>query len=143
MFDTIYSIILNMAVKLAAEEQLNHLTTLKSAVLGTQKIAAIKEVRALAPGLGLAEAKKIVEDATTMCGWSEKAVETIQYAMRDYLDVVYTKEQFMALVSAAYDCSEDLFEDPLNSVLHALKNLQAKGGIKYAAMRDQKFIDSI
>lgn len=132
-----------MAAKLPSEEQRAHLEILRQKIQNSEKIAAIKEIRTLASGLGLAEAKNLVEEETGKHGWNAVGFESICTRLSDYLDAPYTKEQFIGLVSAAYDAADTFFEDPLAAVLHALKNLQAKGGLKYVAARDQKFIDSI
>ena len=135
-----------MATKLPLAEQRREMENLKVAIEGQNKIGCIKVVRSIARNLGLAEAKYLVEGAVNDAGgWnsSGRIMEKMRSALREYIQDPFTKEQFMSLVSAAYDTHKDLFEDPLDSVIHALTNLKAKGGLEYAAAKDQEFIDSI
>lgn len=135
-----------MTTKLSHEDQMSSLKRLRDAVAGNNKIGCIKEIRHLKPGLGLAEAKNLIEQCVDSAGgWPRVAevYEKVKFELRDVLFTTFTKEQFMAMVSAAYDTHEDIFSDPLDAVLHALNNLKSKGGLEYAAARADAFIDNL
>jgi hypothetical protein len=140
-----------MAKRLSVEEQNAALKDLKSACYENGKIHMIKACRQIAGNeLGLAEAKKLVEDCMER---QSSAVKPIPDADRLYDDIVselsrwlrieFSKEQFLQIVAEAYDTAGSLYTDPLEAVLIALENLKKKGGLVYAAQKAQEFIDKI
>jgi hypothetical protein len=132
--------------KLSRDEQVASLKRLHDSISGNNKIGCIKEIRNLKRGLGLAESKFLIERCVESAGGWDKTdaiYEKVKYELRDVLFTTFTKEQFMGLVSAAYDTHEDIFCDPLEAVLHALNNLKSKGGLEYAAAKADAFIDKI
>src|SRR5689334_4399793 len=103
--------------KLSPQEQITELCNLQKACDQNSKIGMIKSVRTLSPLLGLVEAKTLVEKCmgsvqVNQPNQNVQLFEAIKFELADVLEIPFTKEQFMSLVSHAYDSHKDLFIDP-------------------------------
>lgn len=105
-------------------------------------IPIIKALRALVPGLGLADAKQIVDNTKT-ASTTQKKYEAIISQVQGEITPDITKEEFLSLLGNAIDNADAFFTDPLEAVLYMCQNLKARGGLIYAAKRNEKFINSI
>ena len=131
--------------KCSPEEQKTILEALRKAIYSNEFIGAIKAVRKISPGMGLAEAKEMMDKVAPGRQFvnPKEAYEKLIYELRASLNPLYTKAQFLSLVGHAYDTADSLFADPLEAVLFCLNNLKEKGGLSYAAMQAEDFIEGI
>ena len=120
---------------------------LRLAVIGVNKIGMIKAVRDLSPGLGLAEAKNLIETAQNKCSLSvyanETLYETICLALGSQFIPAITDEQFLQILQTAMKQSSAFYMDRLDAVMLCCENLKKMGGLPYAARKFEEFINSI
>ncbi len=145
---SILYLIIAIMKKLSLEEQkkLKHDLNVNCTGGGvTNKIQLIKVCRQAMPGLGLAEAKNLVEDCMHQCekDTSINLYSAIFSKISEAFTPIFSKAQFMGLLEQMIDDSETFFMDPLEAVIHGCNNLKAKGGLSYVAEKDEKLIDSI
>jgi len=112
------------------------------------KIGCIKALRAVIPGLGLAESKTHIENLMASHQYESGFYNAIQLLIKKELHIApneprLSHEQLIGELDMAIVAGEAFYMDPIESVLKYIEKMEQKGGTDYIAQKIENFMDML